>query len=72
MLYTLALFGTLTVVEAVESTHKIACDTADTVECHAAVMLGTAAAGTGLADDARVSAAGIAVNGVVDSSVSDT
>lgn len=71
MLYTVMLFASLCIVETVERSNEIACDTADTVERNIIVVLLTSAAWTGLANDSRIAAAGIAVNRVVYCAVAD-
>ena len=72
MLYSVVLLSALTVVEAVERTNEVACDTSYTVKLDITGVLLTSAARADIADDTGISAQGIAVNGVVDSTVSDT
>ena len=69
MLYTVMLFSTLAVIETVKSTYEVTCDTTDPVESNIVGVLFSAAAGTSLADNTCVSAAGITVNRVVDSTI---
>ena len=69
MLYSVVLFCTLTVVEAVKCTNKIACDSAYPVECDVVGMFFSTAARTSLADDTCVAATRITVYRVIDSTV---
>ncbi len=69
MLYTVMLLSTLSVIETVKSTYKITCDTAYPVESDIVGMFLSAAAWTSLADNSCVSAAGVTVNRMVDSTV---
>ena len=71
MLDAVLFFGALCVVEAVEGTDKVAGDAADALKAELAVMLFAAALGASLADDAAVSADGVAVDRVVDGAVAD-
>ena len=64
------LLRTLTVIEAVESTYKITCYTADSVESNIVVVFTSAAAGAGFSDNSGISAAWVTVDGMVDSAVS--
>ena len=72
MFYAVMLLGTFTIIEAVKSTYEVAGYTTDTVKCNVVRVLLASAAGTYMADDTCVSAARVAVNGVVDSSVADS
>ena len=54
VLYAIVFLGALGVVEAVERAHQIAGDAADALE--GAILLGAAAVGAGVADDAVVAA----------------
>ena len=69
MLYTVMLFSALAVIESVKCTYEITCDTAYPVKCDIVGMFLSAAAGTSFADYSCISAAGIAVYGVVYSTI---
>ena len=70
VLDTIVFFGALCVVEAVESTDQITGDAADALETD--VILMATAIRAGVADYAVVTAHRIAVDGVVDRSVTDS
>ena len=71
MLYSVTFLCTLTVIETVESTYKIACYKAYPVKCYIVGMLFSTAARTCFTDYTCISAAWIAVNRVVYSTIAD-
>ena len=70
VLYTVVLFGALSVVEAIKSADEVTGDAADSVE--GTLVLGASAAGALILDDAGEAADGVAVNGMVNGAVTDT
>ena len=72
MLYSISFFGSLAVVESVNSAYKIACYTADTLKSCVVAVIASSALGAYVTDYTRVSAAGISIYGVVYRAVADT
>ena len=71
MFYTIPLFRTLGVVEVIQCTYQISGDPADPFKGSFPGFV-SAAAGTGVTDDAGVSAGRVMVNRMVDGAVPDT
>ena len=69
MLNAVVLLCTLAVVESVECSYKVACDSANPVKSNIVCMLFSSAARAGISDNACVSTARVAVNRVVDRTV---
>ena len=71
MLDAILFLGGLGIVPAIHGAHQITGDAADALKTDVAIVLGTAAAGALVINDAGVAADGIAVNGMVDTAVAD-
>jgi len=72
MLDAVMLLGAFRIVEAVERADKITRDAADALELDAVLLLSATALRAHIADDAVVAAYRVAVNGMVDRTVTDT